>query len=378
MRINVLLISLFTIVAPLSGCITDLIEEQKIDDGGVLVASEYDWVDDGELYIVTYDVYGITDEMISQFENQSGYEVSILKLDDAGSVLSHLLQHQDNQVADLAIGLDNTYLPIALKYNVLWKHEAVIANISDEVMGIYQSDFAVPFDHGYVCINYDKSIIDGVNYTVPESLWDLTKEEFSGKVAIPSPESSSPGRAFMAATTYYFDHDNDTETDWSDWWREMAANDVIITSGWSEAYETHYTGGYGESTDGYVGDANFVISYCHSPGVESYFNENWTKSASLDLENYAFHQIEYAAPVEGGNLGAASEFIEYLLSDEINHQMPVTNYMHSVLENSTLPEEFGYQANSIEPKYPAPIDFENITTNMEDWLEQWNSAMVDA
>jgi ABC-type thiamine transport system substrate-binding protein len=130
------MISLFTIIAPLSGCITDLIEEQKIDDGGLLTPLEYDWVDDGELYIVTYDVYGITDEMITEFENQTGYEVTILKLDDAGSVLNHLLQHQDNQVADLAIGLDNTYLPIALNYNVLWKHDAVITNISDDVMGI--------------------------------------------------------------------------------------------------------------------------------------------------------------------------------------------------------------------------------------------------
>ena len=100
--------------------------------------------------------------------------------------------------------------------------------------------------------------------------------------------------------------------------------------------------------------------------------------SSLDLENYAFHQIEYAAAVQGGNLGAASKFIEYLLSEEINQQMPITNYMYSVLDNSTLPEEFGYLANSVEPNNPAPIEFEEISANMEDWLQQWNSAMVDA
>ncbi len=52
--------------------------------------------------------------------------------------------------------------------------------------------------------------------------------------------------------------------------------------------------------------------------------------------------------------------------------------MYSVLDNSVLPEEFGYLANSLEPINPAPIDFEDISANMEDWLQQWNSAMVDA
>ena len=152
----------------------------------VIIPEEYVWEDDGKLTIVTYDVYGITPEMIEEFENRTDYEVTILKLDDAGSVLSHLLQHQDNQVADLAIGLDNTYLPIALDYDVLWQHSADVNNVSAGILNELQTPYAAPFDHGYICINYDKSIIDGENYTVPTSLWDLTSSEFSGKVAIPS------------------------------------------------------------------------------------------------------------------------------------------------------------------------------------------------
>ena len=153
--------SILLYITSLSGCITEKIEEQKIDDGGVIVSEEYVWEDDGELTIVTYDVYGITPEMIEEFENRTDYEVTILKLDDAGSVLSHLLQHQDNQVADLAIGLDNTYLPIALDYDVLWQHSADVNNVSAGILNELQTPYAAPFDHGYICINYDKSIIDG-------------------------------------------------------------------------------------------------------------------------------------------------------------------------------------------------------------------------
>ena len=96
-----------------SGCLSETIEN-TLDDGGVIAPEEYSWEDDGELVIVTYDVTGLTDELISEFENTSGYDVELMKLDDAGSILNHLLQYKGNQVADLAIGLDNTYLQTAI------------------------------------------------------------------------------------------------------------------------------------------------------------------------------------------------------------------------------------------------------------------------
>jgi hypothetical protein len=51
----------------LSGCIS-----QNIDDGGIIAPSKYEWVDDGELVIATYDVYGLTDAMLEEFERQTG------------------------------------------------------------------------------------------------------------------------------------------------------------------------------------------------------------------------------------------------------------------------------------------------------------------
>ena len=374
---KVTMICIFMSVMMLSGCISESIE-QRLDGGEVITPEEYQWEDDGELVIVTYDVTGLTDELISEFENNSGYDVNLMKLDDAGSILNHLIQYKGAQIADLAIGLDNTYLQTAIDNNVLWQHFANVSNISDSALSAYDGPLAVPFDQGYMCLNYDTEIVDGTNLKVPTSLWNLTEEEWKGKVAIPSPETSSPGRAFMTATVDYFANDEDNDTDWSDWWTAMALNDAIITSGWSEAYVTHYTGGYGEYVEGYVGDAHMVVSYCHSPGVESWYNDNWTKSAALDLPRAAFHQIEYASAIEGGNLGAASEFIEYLLSEEVNVMMPTENFMYSVLNGTDLPEEKGYRYHSTIPSQAAEISATEIATNMEEWLENWNAAMVDA
>lgn len=229
---------------------------------------------------------------------------------------------------------------------------------------------------GYVCLNYDTSIVDGENMTVPTNLWNLTEEEWRGKVAIPSPISSSPGRAFMLATLDYFSYSEDSSDSFKQWWSAMEENDVIVTSGWTEAYETHYTGGYGEWTEGYIGDAHITVSYCHSPGVESWYNENWTKSASLDLPQSSFFQVEYATAVTGGNVEAASEFIDYLLSEQVNSQMPEQNLMYSVLKGEDLPTTNGYRYHSTVPSEPAEISMQEIAENMESWLQQWNSAMT--
>jgi len=371
--------TMITVLLPLmmlSGCISESID--KITEEGEIAPEEYVWEDDGELVIVTYDVTGLTDDMITKFEEQTGYEINLMKLDDAGSVLSHLLQYKGVQIADLAIGLDNTYLQTAIENDVLWEHFANFSNISEEALIHYDGPLAVPFDQGYMCLNYDTEIVDDVNLTVPTSLWNLTEDDWNGKVAIPSPETSSPGRAFMTATVDYFENDQDNTTDWTDWWTAMAGNDAIITTGWSEAYETHYTGGYGEYTNGYVGDANIVVSYCHSPGVEAWYNGNWTKSKALDLPRAAFHQVEYVSAVQGGNLDAASAFIEYLLSEEVNVNMPTENFMYSVLDGTDLPEEGGYRYHSTIPTKAAEINATVIADNMENWLAEWNDAMVAA
>ena len=142
-------ICVFMSLMMLSGCLSETIES-TLDDGGVIAPEEYSWEDDGQLVIVTYDVTGLTDELISEFENTSGYDVELMKLDDAGSILNHLLQYKGNQVADLAIGLDNTYLQTAIDNEVLWQRFTNVSNISEQALVAYDGPLAVPFDQGYV------------------------------------------------------------------------------------------------------------------------------------------------------------------------------------------------------------------------------------
>jgi thiamine transport system substrate-binding protein len=328
------------------------------------------------LRILSYDAFGISNEMLDEFTNQTGIEVSLSRAGDAGGVLATALQTQNAPIHDLILGIDNSYLGAALEAGLFQPIELQTGSLAARAAAPYVGNLVVPFDYGSVCINYDSTYVDGENMTVPESLWDFTGENWTGKVAVQNPRTSSPGRSFLIATTDYFANDADGDTDYADWWAAMNANEVIVTDGWTAAYETHYTGGYGQWYDGFLGDAHAVVSYCHSPGVEAFFGSNWTTSVALDIPGASFAQVEYAGiPVGAGETAAATTFIEWLLSPNINSQMPTLNYMYSALDGTDLPETDGYRHHSATPT-DAEVSPAEISANITDWLNEWDTAMA--
>ena len=79
-KVLVVFLILFTCF---SGCISEDPEQDK-------------------LVILTYDVSALSGSMISNFENNTGLEVQIIKVDDAGSILSYLIQNKGTDTVDLA------------------------------------------------------------------------------------------------------------------------------------------------------------------------------------------------------------------------------------------------------------------------------------
>ena len=354
------LIALMMICFSTAGCIEQAELENLLDTDLDLCAGDLPVIreSNGTLRIITYDIYALSEEVVQDFTNQTGIEVEFIRTEDAGGILNQMMLTKNAPQADLMIGLDNTYSGVAMDNCLLQENTVSRKNITEElddnVFG--ETNELVPFDHGYICINYDSNYVDGENVTAPTSLWNFTEEAWKGKVAFPSAVSSSPGRAFMLATTDYFEN----ETEW-DWWAQMIANDAIITSGWTEAYEVHYSAGYGQWYDGFIGDAHATVSYCHSPGVEAFFGENYTTSVTLDLPKASLHQIEYAGIINGAaNVDYANQFIDFLLSEDVNTNMPANNYMYSVLSDTDLPEENGYRYHSPVPAQPANVDLDQV------------------
>ncbi|MDB2560503.1 thiamine ABC transporter substrate-binding protein [Euryarchaeota archaeon] len=360
----------------LSGCLSDeqLSELESVNacDSEIQVRES-----DGTLKILTYDIFqGYSNELIEQFVNQTGIQVEVIRTDDAGGILDQMMLTQMAPQADLMLGLDNTYLPTALENCLLIEHNVTPENLTQSSRDFYDGEMALPFDEGDVCLNYDEDALLASNISVPTSLWDLTEPEWNGKLAIPSPITSSPGRAFLVATYDYFtDEANAEQGNMSTWWKAIADNGAIFTSGWTESYTTYYTGGYGEYTEGYIGGAYMTVSYCHSPGVEAFFAENYTHSTSLVLPKSSFHQVEYTGVIHGAaEVDAARLFIQYITSPEVNINMPVYNSMYSVIAGNDLPETNGYLYHSDVVNSTSTITNEIIEQNMDEWLIEWQKA----
>lgn len=351
----------------LSGCL-NTINEAVGDE----CSFNYKSTDSDTLRILSYDILAFDSDMIEAFEAEFGYDVEFIYENDAGGILNQMMLTKDTPQADVAIGLDNTYIQTAIDFCLLQPHNLVVEEIQSHLSSQYDS-FGVPFDYGHVCLNLDAGKLLE-NESAPTSLSDLTNERWAQAIAIPSPLTSSPGRAFFLATLKNFDYDlNKT----FDWWTSMKNNQVIVTSGWTEAYEIHYSGGYGVWTEGHIGDAAITVSYCHSPGVEAFFNYNETMSTSILYNDTSFKQIEYATMINGAaNTAGAKAFITYLLSYEVNSNMPTSNYMYSVLENTSLPTEHGYAWHSTKPSSYSAFDDSMITQSTDELLLHWSEIMM--
>ena len=119
---------LLLVVTPLSGCIDPLEPITADADGGCAIL-EPGRASDGVLRLDLRHC-GIFDEMLDEFTNQTGFPIEIIRTDDSGGILEQLLQTQQAQQADLAIGLDNTYLQTALNFCLLQPHNANVSGIS--------------------------------------------------------------------------------------------------------------------------------------------------------------------------------------------------------------------------------------------------------
>ena len=357
---KIILIISIILTASLTGCLRTESGEQHQD-----VKS---------LTVLTYDSFDSTGSIVTDFMNMTGYEVTVIRAGDAGGVLERALQMSGVESFDIILGLDSTYAPIALDNNLLMPHGVIPPNNISLLGSTIQDDRLMPYDQGFVCLNYDVQFLTENNLSVPNSLWDLTSAEWRGKVAIPSPETSSPGRMFLAATAGG-DWGNDENRSWSDWWASMVSNELIITSGWSEAYEVRYSGGYGVYYDGFIGDAAVVLSYCHSPGAEAFWGGGVTNSVALDVPASSILQVEYVAiSSDTSDNEGAKEFINHLLSESTQSTLPETNVMYPVIETLSVPEG-PYANNSVIPSAPTVLSATQISESMDEWLTIWISSV---
>lgn len=323
------------------------------------------------LVLMSHDSFAATEDVIRQFEAAHNVKLEFLKAGDAGEALNKACLSKDNPLADVFFGVDNTFFSRAVGCDIFEPYASpLLADIPDDLK-LDPQNRLLPVDFGYVNINYDRRWFAEKGLPVPQSLEDLVKPEYKGLLVVQNPATSSPGLAFLLTTVAHFGEEGSYT--YLDFWRDLRANDVLVTDGWSEAYFSHFTVGSGGE-----GDRPLVVSYATSPPADVYYSEGAKTepdSGNLSPANGTFRQIEFIGILRGTKQRALAEkLIDFMLSPTFQEDIPLQMFVYPANRQAKLPELFVQFAEV--PQQPVQLAPEQIEANRERWIEAWTDAVL--
>lgn len=318
------------------------------------------------LRLMTHDSFSVSEAVLAQFTAETGINVEVFPAGDGGAVLNQAILAKSDPLADLLFGVDNTFLSRALDNDIFLPYtSALLAQIPTDLQ-LDGQHRALPVDYGDVCLNYDKAWFAANNLQPPQNLADLLEPEYQGLTAVQNPATSTPGLAFLLATVATYGEDG-----YQDFWRALRTNDVLVTSGWEEAYYGHFTA----ASDG---DRPIVVSYASSPAAEVIFATELltaAPTASVVGDGACFRQIEFVGILRGTkHEAAARQLVDFMLSKPFQEDVPLQMFVFPANETAVLPPEF-VQYSAI-PANPATLDPATIAANRERWIEAWTEVML--
>lgn len=317
------------------------------------------------LTVLSHDSFNVSEDVLANFESESGITVEILRAGDAGQVVNQAVLSVGNPLGDVLYGVDNTFLSRALDAKIFLPYQSPMLETVDDTFILDDKYRVTPIDYGDVCINYDIAYFEENDLTVPENLADLTLPAYRSLLVAENAATSSPGLAFLLATVAEFgEPSDDNEYSYLDFWTDLVANDALITDDWSTAYFGYFTQG---SEDGTY---PMVVSYASSPPFTYSEELHDSTTASIVASGMCFRQIEFAGVLAGTEHEAeAQQFIDFMLSVEFQEDVPFQMYVFPVNPDAELPEVFAEYAQI--PEEPAALDYEAIEENRDTWIQTW-------
>jgi thiamine transport system substrate-binding protein len=316
---------------------------------------------------MTHDSFAASQSVVTAFEQANHVKLVFLKSGDAGVSLNKAILSKDAPLADVFYGVDNTFLSRALAAGIYESYASpLLAKIPVEFQ-LDPSDQALPVDYGDICINYDKAYFSTHNLLVPASLEDLLNPMYKNLLVVENPATSSPGLGFLLATVKHFGPEG-----YLNYWTSLHANDVEVVDGWETAYYTNFSGSSGH------GPQPLVVSYSSSPAAEVIYASSpltAAPTASILGPDTCFRQVEFVGILKGTrHLALAQKFVDFMLSQQFQEDIPLQMFVYPVNPDATLPSEFIQYAQTAPQ--PATLDPAVIAANRDPWIAAWTAAVL--
>ncbi len=316
--------------------------------------------------LMTHDSFAVSEGLIEHFEKQHGVTVKILKSGDAGAALNQAILSGKNPLADVFFGVDNTFMSRAIGADIFVPYPSPLLKHIPDALKLDPENRLLPVDFGDVCLNYDKQWFKDNDMPPPVDLADLIKPEFKGLVVVQNPATSSPGLAFLIATVGRFG-----TTGYVDFWEKLRANDVYVSTGWTDAY-------YGQFTRAKGGTRPIVVSYASSPAAEVHYSEKKlteSPTAAVLGSKMAFRQIEFVGVLKGAKQpDLARKLVDFMLGPEFQKDFPLHMWVFPVDPNTPLPDVFTRHTRKAED--PVALSPATIEKGREGWIEAWTDTVL--
>ena len=150
--------------------------------------------------VVAHDSFAVSDDVLEAFEAETGYQVEILRVGDAGLMVNQSILSRDNPLGDVLFGVDNTFLTRALDNDLFVPYESPLRETIAPAFLDDVDERVTPIDYGDVCLNYDVKYFETHDLALPQTLEDLADPAYSGLLVVENPAASSPGLVFLLAS----------------------------------------------------------------------------------------------------------------------------------------------------------------------------------
>jgi thiamine transport system substrate-binding protein len=315
--------------------------------------------------LLAHDSFVVSDSLKEEFTARTGITLDIVTAGDAGTMVAGAILAAGSPTADVMFGIDNTLASRALAGGVFEPYTASdAAELRPELAADTANGMLTPIDFGDVCVNIDDSYFADKGIAAPTTLDDLAKPEYRDLLVVEDPGTSSPGLAFLLATIARY------PDSWQDYWQKLRDNGVSVAGSWTDAYTGQFTAGGGK------GDRPLVVSYATSPPAEIVYasDPKPTEPSTSVMTDGCYRQVEYAGVLAGTqNPQAAGAVVDWLLSPEVQADLPLSMFVFPARANTPLPDVFTQFAATVAS--PLQLEPQQVADGVSGWLADWGTVM---
>lgn len=273
------------------------------------------------LSVYTYDSFvsewGPGPQIERAFEEICHCDLKFTAAGDGAALLARVRLEGSRSEADIVLGLDTSLAQAARETGLFARAPRNGPRLDLPVRWI-DTEFS-PYDWGYFAFVYDKTRLADP----PGSFEELAAAK-DIRIVIQDPRSSTPGLGLLLwVKKAYGDRAEEI-------WEALRPRILTVTKGWSEAYGLFLEG-----------EADMVLSYTTSPAYHLIAEGDDSKAAAPFSEGH-YMQIEVAGILKSSRQEyLARQFLDFMISDEIQSIIAVTNWMYPVkIPSEGLPEGF--------------------------------------